>query len=267
MQNVFKHYRALCLCWGLACTLLLLPLAAAAWGAQGHRIVGEMAEELLDKKAQQKINAVLGGASIAMVSNWGDEVRSDANYSHTSKWHYTNLDSGLSRAAFDAVALQQTNGECIYRIVALASHLQQNPNDTAMLKMFIHLVEDMHCPMHLGRAADRGANSIRIKWFGRNTNLHSLWDSELIDGLKLSYTEYAAHLTRVNRLQKIAYDGQSATVLNWAWQVYGKTQQVYASQGATGKHYEYIYAYKPLWESSLVKGAEHLAALLNYIYK
>ncbi|MDR0547454.1 MAG: S1/P1 nuclease, partial [Dysgonamonadaceae bacterium] len=162
---------------------------------------------------------------------------------------------------------KQDNGQNIYQVILLTAYLKQVPNDTAMLKMLIHLVEDMHCPMHLGHADDKGGNSVQITWFRNKSNLHSLWDSGLIDSQKLSYTEYATHLMRINPLQNIPFDGNSNLILDWAWDVYTNTQMIYASVEETKKPYEYVYHYKPLLEKSLVTAAEHLAALLNYIYQ
>ncbi|MDR2449423.1 MAG: S1/P1 nuclease [Prevotellaceae bacterium] len=251
----------------LAFVLTLLPLVASAWGPSGHRIIGEMSETLLGGKVKKKVTAIFGNSSVAMTSNWGDEVRSDSAYDYTATWHYTNIDGGLARAAFDTMALKQDNGQNVYRVVALTAHLKQHPNDTAMLKMLVHLTEDMHCPMHMGRAADRGGNTIHIKWFGRNTSLHSLWDDGLIDFQKLSYTEYATHLRRVYPLRKIKFDGQPATILNWAWETYQTTEALYASADEVGRHYVYNFHHRPVLERSLVRAAEHLAALLNYIYQ
>lgn len=255
------------LCIRLVFVLTLLPLVASAWGPSGHRIIGEMSETLLSGKVKKKVTAIFGNSSVAMMSNWGDEVRSDSTYDYTATWHYTNIDGGLTRAAFDTMALKQDNGQNVYRVVALTAHLKQHPNDTAMLKMLVHLIEDMHCPMHMGRAADRGGNTIHIKWFGRNTSLHSLWDDGLIDFQKLSYTEYATHLRRVYPLRKIKFDGQPATILNWAWETYQTTETLYASADEVGRHYVYNFHHRPVLERSLVRAAEHLAALLNYIYQ
>jgi hypothetical protein len=244
-----------------------LPYSASAWGTLGHRIVGEMSENLLSKNAKKRINAILGNASIAMVANWGDEVRSDSTYDYTNDWHYTNLNGGLTRTAFDTLALKQDNGKNIYSIVAITNHLKAMPNDTVMLKMLIHLVGDMHCPLHLGHAADRGGNSIQVTWFKETYSLHRLWDSGLIDYQKLSYTEYTTHLMRIHKLQNIPFSGKTSNVLDWAWEVYACTQTIYASAEEANKNYEYVYHYKGLLEENLVKAAEHLAALLNYIYR
>jgi hypothetical protein len=250
----------------LLCLFLINPFIALSWGVSGHRIIGEIAERQLTDTAQRKIAALLNNATIAMVSNWGDEIRSDPAYDHTTTWHYTNLAPHLTRTDFTPAALSLHHGQNIHRIIRLTQDLKQQPNDPEMLKMLIHLVGDLHCPLHLGRLDDRGGNSIPITWFNSQTNLHSLWDSGLIDNQKLSYTEYANHLLLTRSPRPIPFDGHPDTILDWAWTIYLRAHDVYTSAPATAQPYRYIYIYKPLWETCLVEAATHLAALLNYIY-
>jgi len=249
------------------CSLfIVLPLAALSWGASGHRVIGEITESLLTEKTRKEVVAIFGNSSVAMMSVWGDTMRSDSTYNHTWLWHYTNLDSGLVRTAFDTIAIKQNSGENVYRVMEITAHLKRHPNDTNMLKMLIHIVQDMHCPMHLARAEDLGGNQIKFRWFGRDTNLHSLWDDGFIDFQKLSYTEYANHLQRVHSLRKVVFKGDNADILNWAWDTYQTTAIVYDSQPYLEKPYIYNFKYSPLLEKRLVTAAEHLAAILNYIY-
>jgi hypothetical protein len=178
-ENVFLNR---CLLFIVHCSLfIMLSLTALSWGAGGHRVIGEMSEHLLTDKAKQKITAIFNNSSVAMMSIWGDMMRSDSTYNYTWTWHYTNLDGGLTREAFDTLAIKQTAGENIYQVMTLTAYLKQYPNDTNMLKMLVHIVQDMHCPMHLGRSEDLGGNRIPIKWFDQNINLHSLWDDVFVD--------------------------------------------------------------------------------------
>ena len=142
----------------IACALL--PVCAYAWGLEGHRIIGEIAQQHLTKKAKKQIVAVLGGSTIAMEANWGDFVKSDTAYRACSPWHYNNFEAGLDRATFDSLAMRQDRGEAVYRIYDLADRLRQNPNDTVALRFLIHIVGDIHCPMHMGRPDDLGGNKI-----------------------------------------------------------------------------------------------------------
>ena len=244
---------------------LLVPTLMFAWGLEGHRIIGEIAQQHLTKKAQKQIIAVLGGSTIAMEANWGDFVKSDTAYRACSPWHYNNFEAGLDRATFDSLAMRQDRGEAVYRIYDLADRLRQNPNDTVALRFLIHIVGDIHCPMHMGRPDDLGGNKIKIKWFGHDTNLHALWDDKLIDGQKLSYTEYAAHIMRT---QPYTYERfESSQVIDWAWQTVQNGEEIYATYDLAARPYNYMFRFKNMWESSLMLGGLHLAALLNDIYK
>lgn len=247
----------------IACALL--PVCAYAWGLEGHRIIGEIAQQHLTKKAKKQIVAVLGGSTIAMEANWGDFVKSDTAYRACSPWHYNNFEAGLDRATFDSLAMRQDRGEAVYRIYDLTDRLRQNPNDTVALRFLIHIVGDIHCPMHMGRPDDRGGNKIKIKWFGHDTNLHALWDDKLIDGQKLSYTEYAAHIMRT---QPYTYERfESSQVIDWAWKTVQNGEEIYATYDLAARPYNYMFRFKNMWESSLMLGGLHLAALLNDIYK
>lgn len=246
-------------------TLLFVPAFVFAWGLEGHRIVGEIAQHNLTKKAQKQITAVLGGSTIAMEANWGDFVKSDPNYKDYSDWHYCNFEAGLDRATFDSVAMRTDRGQAVYRIYYLIDRLKTDRNDAVALRYLIHIVGDIHCPMHMGRPDDRGGNSIKIKWFGRQTNLHAIWDDALIDGQKLSYTEYTAHIMRTQSYSYAPFEAPQ--VLDWAWNTVQNGEQIYADVELTSKPYNYIFKFKNMWESSLMLGGLHLAAILNAIYK
>lgn len=244
---------------------LLLPVSIFAWGLSGHRIVGEIAQQHLSKKAEKRVLAVLGGSTIAMEANWADFVKSDPNYKEFSPWHYNNFEAEIDRAKFDSTAMSQERGEAIFRIYYLIDRLKINPNDVVALHFLIHIVGDIHCPMHMGRPEDLGGNKIEIKWFGRKTNLHALWDDTLIEAQKLSYTEYAAHLqrTRPEKYTRFA----PPQVLDWAWQTVQNGNVIYENVALAANGWHYMFRFKDLWEQSLMLGGLRLAAVLNEIYK
>ncbi len=244
--------------------VIALPMMVFAWGQTGHRVIGELAQMQLTKKTAKKVTAVLSNSTVAMESNWGDFIKSDTTYREYSKWHYTNIEAGVTRHEFDSLAMLQTRGELVYRIGYLIDELKLNPNDTMKLKLLIHIVEDMHCPMHMGRPENRGGNSIKIRWFGKETNLHALWDDPLIESQKLSYTEYATYLWRTQPQSFTVFN--KSLILDWAWETYQNAERVYADTDLTVKSYNYIYKYKSLLDHSLARGGNHLAAILNDIY-
>jgi len=245
-------------------SIFCLPIAVFGWGQTGHRVIGELAQTQLNKKANKKITALLSNSTVAMESNWGDFIKSDEAYAEYSAWHYTNIEAGVTRQKFDSLAMLQTRGALVYRVGYLIDELKANSNDTMKLKLLIHIVEDMHCPMHMGRPENRGGNSIKIRWFGKETNLHALWDNPLIESQNLSYTEYADYLLRTHPTKPLNFE--KAFILDWAWNTYQIAERVYAATDKTVKSYNYIYEFKPVLDQSLVAGGNHLAAILNYIY-
>jgi hypothetical protein len=95
------------------------------------------------------------------------------------------------------------------------------------LKLLVHFVGDLHQPMHLGKPSDRGGNDLKLKWFGRNTNLHRLWDSNMIDDYSMSYTELTANLPKLKaaELKQIA----KAPLIVWVNESHDLTKQIYSS--------------------------------------
>lgn len=244
--------------------IILFPQYCFSWGKTGHRVIGQIAEELLDTTTKSKINTILNDTGIAMVSNWGDFVKSDPKFNNYYSWHYTNLEANLSRKQFDSAVMTIKNGECVFQIKYLIEYLKRNQNDADMLKMLIHIVGDMFMPFHLGHKEDKGGNTIKIKFFNQNTNIHALWDDKLIEGEDLSYTEYSNYLMNTNKPKFKKYSKKD--INDYAWKTYQITEDLYKNYRLTENPYQYIYKYKSIWESQLVSGGILLAKILHYIY-
>jgi len=71
--------------------------------------------------------------------------------------------------------------------------------------MLVHFMGDLHQPMHIGRKEDKGGNSIQVEWFGRGTNLHSVWDSKMIDDWEMSYIELADNADDLSKKTNRSY--------------------------------------------------------------
>lgn len=159
---------------------LLASSAAHAWGAEGHRLIGEMAEAQLTPAARAEVARLLAaepGATMSSVSTWADEIRSR----ETASWHYVNPPPGdcsyeRGRDCEDGrCAVEALNKQ----VTVLKSKASDAERLTA-LKWVIHLVGDIHQPLHAGFKGDKGGNLYQVQAFGRGTNLHSLWDGVLI---------------------------------------------------------------------------------------
>ncbi len=153
---------------------------ALAWGAEGHRLIAEWAQRQLTPAAVAEVDRLLAlqsGATMATVSTWADEKRALA----TAPLHYVNLPEGTCD---DDRRRDCPDGRCVVEaITAKLTILRSSAPDTkrlAALKWVIHLVADVHQPLHVGLASDRGGNLYQVRAFGRGSNLHAVWETELI---------------------------------------------------------------------------------------
>lgn len=255
--------------------LIIFALAnsqqAKAWGTTGHRIIAEIAERNLSKKAKREVNKLLDDQHLAYWANWPDFIKSDTTtrWSHTHIWHYVNTPGHLDRSSFNN-ELSSISQENVYSQIPMLENIVKDKNASKeerkeALIFLIHLVGDMHQPMHVGRADDLGGNRIRVKWFGEETNLHSLWDSKLIDFEKYSYTEYATLLNILTKKEK--KDMAQGTLEDWLFDTHEIADNIYDMTKADDKlSFDYNYKTKDIVESQLQKGGIRLAKLINEIF-
>lgn len=248
----------------------VISFNSMAWGLLGHRIVGQIAESYLTRRAQKEVRNILGGESIAMCSNWADFIKSNPAYSYLYNWHFINLKSGMDSAAVKNYLDQDTVIDAYTKINFLATQLKDRslPMETKglYLRMLVHIVGDIHQPLHIGRPEDKGGNTIRVLWFRDSVNLHQVWDERLIAFQQLSYTEYA---TAINNASKDLISAwKSESISQWIWQSYQIAEKIYAEikQPNQKLEYKYNYDYYDILNRQLLKGGVHLAALLNEIF-
>jgi len=251
---------------------LFLPQQVGAWGLLGHRVVAQIAESYLTKNARKEIHKILGNETMAMCANWPDFIKSDSTMKMYDPWHYVNLETGLTADSVHRY-LETSSGPNIYnRINVLVAELKSGNLSQEQkqfdLKFLIHLIGDLHQPMHVGQLSDRGGNSIKLKWFGTNTNLHRVWDEELIEFQELSYTEYANAINFTTRQQRDAL--QAIPLEDWVYRSYLLAQKLYADITEPDQRinpYNYNYKYQAILNNQLLEGGVHLAGLLNSIFR
>jgi hypothetical protein len=243
--------------------LLQFAFSSLAWGPTGHRATGWVAEKYLNKKAKKELNLILQGQSLAIASTWMDEIRADSTYDYASDWHWVTI---LENDTYDA-SEKNPNGDIIQTIerivVALKSKKLGRREELESIKMLIHLVGDIHQPLHVGGGADRGGNDVKIKWFRNDSNLHRVWDSDMIDETHLSYTELGASLAVPDAVQLASW--QKSGVRDWALESMALRQAVYHyGDGKLG----YLYSYQNfhLVRQRLLQAGVRLAGILNEIY-
>ncbi len=248
-------------------TILLVMFSfsqAFSWGQTGHRAIGEIASKYLNRKAQKKLNEVLNGESLAIASVWMDEVRSDRSYNYTADWHWVTIPDGTTYEQTE----KNPNGDIIMTIERLIKELNEgaleSKNEQEYVKMLIHLVGDIHQPCHVGNGEDKGGNDIKLQWFGKSSNLHRVWDSEMIDGKNLSYTELAKAVDIENK-EKVE-KWQNDPLNKWVQEAIALRSQVYDFPDDKNLRYEYAYQNWDTVQNQILKAGIRLAEVLNQIY-
>ena len=242
---------------------ITLMTESFGWGSTSHRATGLIAEQYLSAKARKRISKILGQESLAIVSTWMDEIRSDSTYNYTTDWHYTTVPDGSKYEDVEA----KPDGKIIMMIEKIAIDLKSGTlsakQQAEYLKILVHLVGDLHQPLHVGKPGDRGGNDIKVKWAGGDSNLHRVWDSDMVDDTKLSYTELAQSLGKPDK--ETLKKWQQTTVRDWAMESVSYRPQVYAiGNGSLG--YRYSYKNMPLVKTRILQAGIRLAGLLNKIY-
>ncbi len=162
-----------------AAILVSLPHNLFAWGKKGHGIVAEIAFTMLDSNTKTAVYKYLGATTIEQASTWMDEVRSDHRYDYMKTWHYVNVEKGSEYIPNkDANVINALNNA-----IDELGHKDKLPDSVIKtdLMVIFHLVGDMHQPLHVGYGTDKGGNDIRANYLTHPSNLHKIWDTEIIE--------------------------------------------------------------------------------------
>lgn len=251
-------------------SFLLIYNFGYSWGTTGHRVVAEIAQNHLTGKSKRHLKKIFGDEPMAYWSNWPDFIKSDTTgiWKSTSAWHYINIDKQDNFKDFESAINSQKAPNLYTQIQILSAQIKDKKTSAKDKKIaiffLIHLVGDLAQPMHTGRYGDLGGNKIKLKFFGQDTNLHSLWDSKLIDFTQYSYTEFARVLDvkSSDEVKQI----QSGTLADWLFDSHQQANRIYDNT-TEGKNYSYDYDYKfeALLERQLLYGGLRLAKVLNDI--
>ena len=260
----------------MSALMLMSSISAFGWGQKGHDVVAAIAEQHLTKKARKALNEILDGKSIVYYSSWMDNIQNspywENGYNKTKTWHYANVDKGETYQTMP----KNPDGDVITGLEFLTKELTENYDNLTdstradYVKMIVHMVGDMHCPMHAGRLSDRGGNGTKVKWFGQNTNLHSIWDSKMIDSArKWNYSEWVDQLDRTDK--KFRNSVMRGTYEEWFKETVEGAASIYEYVESMEKDnpnlsYQFVYDFSHLLEDRLLVGGYRLAYVLNTIF-
>ncbi|HEX6332689.1 MAG TPA: S1/P1 nuclease [Flavisolibacter sp.] len=249
---------------------MALPLSSSAWGMTGHRIVGEIADKYITAKTRLAISKILGNETLAMSANWADFIKSDSNFNYLDPWHYVNFPKGCSYEEMKELLKKDTGVNAHTRIIFLVNELKK-PGLTMdkkkmYLRLLVHIVGDIHQPLHVSPEGTRGGNDIKVNWFSQATNLHTVWDTYLIDHQQLSYTEYVKAINFTTPAQRRKWQQEPLSL--WLFESYTIASALHDEITQPTPRLGYLYNYQHLHHvnEQLLKGGVRLAGLLNQIF-
>jgi len=250
--------------------LLLLVLGysqqALSWGKTGHRVAGQIAEHYLSAEARLALAELLPAEGLAEASTWADFMRADPAefWQRTaSPWHYVTVpgdrhyvEVGAPEEGDAFTALQR------FRATLLDRDAELDERRLA-LRFIVHIVADLHQPLHVGNGSDRGGNDFEVVYFGQPSNLHRVWDSQIIDHEQLSFSEMSDWLQ-----QKITADQyrkwSTADPLVWIAESARLRDQIYPADVRLS--WEYDYRWLPVIRQRLAQAGVRTAAYLNELF-
>ena len=253
---------------GALALLLAVTTNAFAFGPTGHRVVAELAFRHMTPEALAAVEALLGDDFMAEAATWPDEMRAspDPYFGRTAApYHYVNVPDGVSYKDSE----KNPAGDAVTALASFSATLKDpaaSKQDKALaLRYIIHIIGDLHQPLHAGHAEDQGGNRIDVVWFEQITNLHRVWDEHLIQHKRLSYTEWTNFLDRKIKPAQIT-EWQKATPVDWVEELISYRGDIYANSTGILK-WDYVYKHTPLIKSQMSKGGIRLAGYLNAIFK
>ena len=275
--------KTLALAMALAC---LASISSAAWGTQGHRLVGLIAADRLTPIARDNARWLLDGQSLADVASWADTITSEQQ--QTSLWHYLNIPPGARGYDRDRDCPRQPGAaagsrgdrwrDCVVdRITYWEERLGDRKLDRAdratALKFVVHFIGDLHQPFH-ALGVGRGGNDVHVRVFGESNcggdparpnpcNLHAVWDSRLIGHRKLEDDEYVAVLRKL--IVDKRWGAQPAgTPAQWAEQSWRLAKEALV-QPNTNIEEGYYRRHITVIDERLALAGVRLAAVLNRV--
>jgi len=250
----------------LALLMVLHAGSALAWGKTGHRVTGAIAEEHLSDTARSAIEDILGQETLAEASTWPDEMRSSPEHfwqEVAGPFHYVTVPPGKTYADVGA----PPEGDAVTALERFAATLRDPDasleEQQLALRFTVHIIGDLHQPLHVGNGEDRGGNDVRVQWFDEPTNLHRVWDTHMIEGERLSFTEWTRWLSaKITGSQ--ARDWSDPDPMTWIGESAAIRETIYPDGERLG--YDYAFHHLPIVKERLSQGGLRIAAYLNRLF-
>ena len=245
--------------------LLMAAVPAQPWGHQGHRVSAQLAAPLLSAETRAAIRRILGEQDLASAAIWADKMRSNPSpfwRKQARFYHYVTVPPG--RHYEDVEAPPQ--GDAITALTEfrriLADPAAPLVRQQLALRFSIHIVQDLHQPLHVGNGRDRGGTRFRVHMDGRKYSFHWLWDSGLFKQSPRSDAVLKQHLEKAMDKPYIKAWSQAYPLL-WVGESAQLRERIYPIDKTVDKRY--VDTWLPVAEEQLRRSAVRTAAYLNAI--
>lgn len=252
---------------------------AAAWGPLGHRITADLAARNIDGKTRAEIEQIIGSETLAEAATWPDEQKSNPApfWKETaSPWHYVTLPVGEHA---DQLA-HPPEGDAVTALEHFTQVLRDpaasREDKATALRFVVHIVGDLHMPLHAGKPGDRGGNDVKVLWFDEPENLHWVWDEGLILKQQLSFSEYADRLARRTTPEEVV-QWWNPQPNDWIDESTALRDRIYPSTGGdlgegtfdspVKLSWQYAYDWTPSMEQRMQQAGVRIAAYLQWIFE
>jgi hypothetical protein len=262
-----------------------------AWGQNGHRIVAQICYNNLTPEARQMVDETLGDNYLAQISTWADYVKSEKGWDFVQPWHYMTVHPEETIPQTRTLLASNDKIDDVYEGIELMQAILKGDEAAAekfqtmmtenkvqplagslqatALAFLIHFIGDIHQPLHVGKNRDQGGNKIKVLFFSEESNLHRVWDTDIIEKENLSYTEFSAFVEIHTRTikERCMQDG----VETWAAESITLREEIYNTlydytdrdTGLPSFSYNYQHDFLPKVEERLGAAGYRAAAMIN----
>lgn len=276
-------------------TLISFPFLLSAWGPNGHRVVAQICYNNLSPEARKMVDESLGDNYLTQVANWPDFIKSEKKWNFAKHWHYMTVSDNMTLA--ETISLAATDPEINNVMEGIELMLAILKNDQGAINTFqslmdenkvsplawsiqatafaflIHFIGDIHQPLHVGKNKDHGGNKIKVLFFSKESNLHAVWDSGIIEQEKLSYTEFTSFVEKHTHRLKATCENDPITT--WVEESINIRENIYntlydntdRTTGLPDFSYNYQHDFIPVAENCLGAAGYRAAAMINAIFE
>ena len=249
---------------GLIVIMMWMPVRLLAWGKEGHQLVARLAMYQLSPETRAKVLQALNGMTPEAASTWMDDVRRDTAYRYTASWHYINIEKDSSYHPGPGANVINALNDA-YRQLQHKDTLSPERERFDVLVLF-HLCGDLLQPLHVGYGADKGGNDMQVNFEGKGTNLHSVWDSRIIDDQHIGFSDLQDTTKAPSKRSIRKLRRQKIDFVKYLQEGRSYLPEVYGFEGHTLDE-SYMQKNKPLVEEQLQTAGKLLAACLEHAFR